>query len=178
MSRFLVALLVVALAGCGKDEQVVPRPALNEAQETVAVHADIREGYRALYGNDLDAVLARTHPVVIEGLGGQAKARDVIAKAVTKFQSVGMKVKRLELKPPPTFMVGRDHHFVIVPTRVLITANGQQVESHNFQFGVRSVGETRWRYFEGSRITLEFIRSRFPDLPSDAKFPVCSRRKL
>jgi hypothetical protein len=142
------------------------------------VQADARKMVIAVYQADIDTVIDYTHPKIIDMMGGMSQARSTLETAFSQFRSLNMKLESLSFPDAPTFLRTDVNDFVIVPTLSTIVANGQRVESLNYQFGNRKKGTTDWKYIEGSRINKENVRSFFPDFPADYEFPPFYRKKL
>jgi hypothetical protein len=60
---------------------------------------------------------------------------------------------------------------------MILSLEGEQVESWNFQFGILRDGSQGWKYWEGSRINGQVLSSFFPDFPPDYRFPRVSRER-
>jgi hypothetical protein len=52
------------------------------------------------------------------------------------------------------------------------------LESISFQLGVKAIGESKWTYIGGAKISQKNVRSLFPDFPRDYKFPEIASRKI
>jgi hypothetical protein len=142
------------------------------------VQADVRKNANAVYQGDIDTVLAYTHPKIIGMMGGVTRAKTVLTGTLSQIQTMGMTLESLTFPAEPTFLKSDANHFVIVPTKSIVVAAGQRLESLNYQFGIRAVGTTNWTYIEGSRINQENVGTLFPDFPADYEFPPFYRRKL
>jgi len=149
------------------------------ASDIELVQRDVRTLIGAVYSGDLDTVIRFTHPRVVTSLGGSSSARATLARVLAQTQSAGMKLESLVFPNQPVFLQGDGRRqYVVVPTRLVIMANGQRLESFNFQFGVREPGGAGWTYMEGSRVTPQLLSAWFPDFPASHKFPTISRKKL
>lgn len=142
------------------------------------VQRDVRKMVNAVYQSDVDIALSYTHPKIIDLMGGTGQARSALETAFSKFQTLNMKLESLAFPEAPTFLKTDVNRFVIVPTKSIILANGQRLESLNYQFGIQEHGTNTWKYIEGSRINNQNVRSLFPDFPSDYDFPEFYRKKL
>jgi len=186
----VICLLVLGLAlGCGQKSSdnlastgngpTPPNPGPNEPPTGAElVQADVRHTLNAVYGGDLETVLKFTHPKIIEQLGGPAQAKTTLQNTLNQVSAAGMKIESLTFPATPRFTNSAIHDFAVVPTKLVLFANGQRVESLNYQFGVREVAQTNWTYIEGSRISTENVRTFFPDFPSGFEFPRVYRKKL
>jgi hypothetical protein len=96
--------------------------------------------------------------------------------AATPIQSCDLRIQ--PSSRPPEFLEGGGRRLAIVPTLTIVSANGQRVESLNFQLGVLEAGSTSWKYVEGSRINKENVQVLFPGFPQDYEFPKFYRKKL
>jgi hypothetical protein len=163
-----VACLVLFAATAGVAQE----------SEPARVQADVGDLLHALYAGDVDTVLRYTHPSIVQMQGGMQPTRGAIQHAVSTLTNVGMRLESLRFPKPPEFIEGPDQRFVVVPTLSIITANGQQVESLNFQLGVLEKDSAEWRYVEGSRINDQNLQILFPGFPTGYAFPPSYRRKL
>jgi len=203
LPKFILSLLAMTLAaGCSQSQLATtpspdpstPGASSNDGLSSVidisndvpadaisnneAVQADVRTNLNAIYNGDVETVLGFTHPKVIEMMGGQTEAKAVLKTALSKTQTMGMALESLAFPDDSTFLKTDMNHFVIVPTKSIITANGQRVESLNYQFGIRAIGTSKWTYIEGSRINNQNVKTLFPDFPPDFHFPAFYRKKL
>jgi hypothetical protein len=51
-----------------------------------------------------------------------------------------------------------------------------RVESRDFQFGLRRIGDADWKYVEGARV--ESLAGEFPEFPRNLAFPETWRRRI
>lgn len=148
------------------------------ASEAELVENDVRTLQNAAFDGDVDVVLEYTHPKIIEMLGGREKAKEDFQPKVARHKSLGMKVDSLTFPNTPTFLKSDTNEFVVVPTLILVSANGQKVEALNYQVGTRKIGTSKWTYIEGSRLKQQNVRDFLPDFPADYEFPKFYRKKL
>lgn len=146
--------------------------------DEVLVQQDVRKMMAAVYASDVDTVLSFTHPKIIELMGGKDRARSTLRTAFSQIESRNMKLESLVFPEAPTFLNTDMNRFVVVPTKSVVSARGQRVESVNFQFGIQANGTKAWKYVEGSRINQQNVGSLFPDFPSDFEFPEFHRKRL
>jgi hypothetical protein len=158
-------VLFLATAGVAQDE-------------SSRVQVDVRAILQAYYAGDVDTVLRYTHPTIVQMQGGVQATRGAIQHAVSTVTSVGMRLESLTFPKPPEFIEAPGRRFVVVPTLSVIAANGQQVESLNFQLGVLETDSAEWRYVEGSRINAQNVQILFPGFPAGYTFPPFYRKKL
>ena len=165
-----LCLAMLAIPAFGSDPEL--------SAEARAVQEDVRKISSAVYKSDIDTTISFTHPGILELLGGEAKARETIAAAFAQFRTTGIKVESLDFPQAPDFVPGVTDDYVIVPTKTIMSANGQRVLSMNFQFGIRPKSGSKWTYMEGSRVTTEVLEALFPDFPVDYTFPAVSRERI
>ena len=171
-SRILFVLLLAIAAR-------VPVLAQTDANdEGVRVQKDVRTLVRALYNGDIDTAVRYTHPRIVALLGGEDATRAAIEGVMLKVKSAGMRVESLTFPRPPEFLEGGGRRFAVVPTLSIVDANGQRLESLNFQFGILEPGASEWRYVEGSRLTKQNVQVLFPGFPATYEFPPFYRKKL
>lgn len=168
MTRVYIAmavLLTVASAAARADER-----ALGEQ-----LQADVRTLLEASYGSDPEPVLRLTHPAIIEELGGSDKARAAFRQAMSTVKRVGLKIEKFEFPAPPTFVEGERRRFAIIPTRLVVSAGDQHLDSRNFQVGVYDPIGKKWTYVEGSKFDAKLRSRYFKDFPADYEFPATTR---
>jgi hypothetical protein len=177
----LCAIGSASLAGCERKEMAAGSPVIvveGNSNAVKQVQTDVSRILSAVYSNDLETVLAYTNPKIIEMMGGKTKATSTLQDALQGIQPAEMSLESLSFPTAPTFLKGDHHEFVIVPTKSIIIARGQRLESLNYQFGVKDSGRTNWTYIEGSRINSTNVIQLFPDFPSNFVFPSFHRKKL
>ncbi|MDX2264313.1 MAG: hypothetical protein NW215_05025 [Hyphomicrobiales bacterium] len=166
----LAGFLVVAFL-CGA---AAPTAA---SDESAAVQRDVETAVRGLYNGDAAAVERIMHPRVIKVMGGQAAARASIEKAAEMIRGMGAQIAEFRFPQPPEFFKAGEVDFVLVPTYAVFVANGQRIESTNFQLGAREKGGA-WGYVDGARMTLAQIKMLFPEYPDGKPLPPTSRKRL
>jgi len=171
MKRLYSVLVALALIGANAE-------AVQSEADAGRVQQDVKALIDALYNADVDTVVRYTHPTIIAMQGGLQGTRKAVQDVVLKLKSAGMRVESLTFPKPPEFLEGGGRRFAVVPTLSIISANGQQIESLNFQLGVLEPGSTEWAYVEGSRITKQNVQSLFPGFPATYEFPPFYRKKL
>ncbi len=139
------------------------------------VQTDIRTLIKATYERDFPSVLKYTHPKIIAAMGGRAQAESTLE---TTFAKIGpMTSESFEFPETPTYLETDRNYYVIVPTLSIMSANGQQVESLNFQFGMprkrRQTGNT-WKDHESIKGIFGPSSQTFP---RPLSFPNSTARK-
>ena len=148
------------------------------SDDAIRVQTDVKTFTDALYNGDVDTVIRYSHPSIVAMLGGQDATRAAIEGVLLKLRGAGMRVESLTFPGPPEFLEGGGRRFAVVPTLSIITANGQRVESLNFQLGILEPGASEWRYVEGSRLTKQNVQVLFPGCPATYDFPPFYRKTL
>ena len=168
---WLCSILVALAFGASAE-------AVQSWQDASRVQEDVRTLIRALYNGDVDTVVRYTHPTVIAMQGGPSAARKLLQDVLVKLKDGGMRVESLTFPKPTEFLEGGGRRFAVVPTLSIISANGQQIESLNFQLGILEPGATDWTYVEGSRVTKQNVQVLFPGFPATYEFPPLYRKRL
>jgi hypothetical protein len=163
-----------------KTEPAAAEPTHEKAEpaadkEVELVQGQIQELMAAVFKADVDTVLKYTHPMVVGALGGRAIAAKVLKPSLDKLLADGVKLEEFTFPAPPIFLKGTEHEFVIVPTKMIMDVNGTRVQSLNYQFGARAVGETQWLYIEGSKVNQKNVVKFFSDFPKDHQLPTTER---
>jgi len=185
-SIYLVVALstIFTLMGCWRPAgRATPHKNHSQAlslssEEKVKTQAEAARCAVALFSGDVDAVIALTHPKLIEAAGGEKAAREQWKEAIQRTQLTSFE-KQVETSFPsePVLVRGTEHEFVIVPLRVEIKREGMKaVEQLLFPVGIRRRGDSRWRYTDGA--STESMRQLFPDFPPSYDVPEASIRVL
>ena len=178
--------LVVAVFGCVPATaqeaplQVAPTATepIRQLTDAERVQQDVRIVITGVYSADIDTVLSYTHPKIITMMGGQDQAKSTLKSALAQLASSGIQIESLVFPEDPKLLKTHAHDFAIVPTKLIVSAQGKRIESLNFQFGIREIGAKTWTYIEGSRINKENVRQLFPDFPTNYEFPNFYRKLL
>ena len=157
----LLAVLVVCSAAHGDSREK-------------QVQTDVRRLLDATYAGKVDVVMALTHPVVIEALGGKVEARKTLGEAMARLAKVQLKIETFEYPEPPAFVEGSGRTYAVIPTRVVVSSGPQKIDSRNFQVGVQDAEAKGWTYVEGPKFE-GFRDEHFPDFPADYDYPETSR---
>jgi hypothetical protein len=144
--------------------------------ETSQVQSDVTAALRGVYGNDPETVIGHTHETIIRLMGGREKALSVTRQSLAQVAAAGISIESLKFPAEPVFLRTSTTEYVLVPTKMILRSGGKRAESLNYQFGARRIGETQWKYVEGSRINQTNVATYFPDFPHDHKFPPTYRK--
>jgi hypothetical protein len=173
----LLLLAVALLCGCGEQSTTEPEPGRQDQNalhsDPQVVLADLERLTKAFYSDDLNTILALTHPNVIEQMGGPAQAKSLLKNSLERIQASGVSIESCTFPESPKFTEGANHQFVVVPMKLVLAARGQRRESVHCQVGVRAPGATNWTYIEGSQ-----VRVFFPDFPSNVALPEVKGKAL
>lgn len=150
----------------------------DESHKVEKILNDVKQIVNSVYSNDVDTVISYTHKKIIEVMGGKETAKKLTTESLAKFAAMGMSIKALEFPSTPKFIQSSENEFVLVPTLSVIEANGQKIESLNFQLGIKELSSDDWKYVEGSRINKQNVNQFFPDFPTDVEFPQTYRKKI
>jgi hypothetical protein len=172
-ARLLTLLLLsAAVSGGCRDEP----PKAVEARPEV-VKADVGKIQQAFNDGDVETVLAFTHPRLIEEFGGRERVRAELKTAMDDLRGK-LSFESLTFPAEPTFATGSTNQFALVPMRTVISVSGRRVEGLSFQLGVRRIGQTEWKYVDGSKLDLPKLRKLFPDFPNDVPLPEVRHRPI
>ncbi len=167
--RFTLKTMIVVVLACAVTTAAGCKPRINPAileddPKLTAEQRDVKKMMIAFYSGDTDTVWEMTHPNVQQNIGD--KSALIAAVRLTS----GMRVEWLKFPDEPTFYEGTENEYVVVPTKIRLVKGRKKVDSQNCQVGIRKKGETTWRYCDG-RPGEARVRSVFPDLPQDVRFP-------
>ncbi|PQO41659.1 hypothetical protein C5Y97_02745 [Blastopirellula marina] len=183
---FLVGCLVFSL-GCEpiqsleESKSSVSDPESNTTQDwknTQQVQQDVRRAMVATFEGDVDTLLDLTHEKVLEVVDDPEVAREALRRVLASFQEYNTSMDELEFTAEPYFLESEKSHFVVVPTRMVMTINEKKVEAIGYEFGQKKKTESKWRYIAGKKVNPQTVGELFPDFPSDFQFPEMSMNVL
>ena len=79
------------------------------------VLADLERLTRAFYTDDLNTILALTHPNVIKQMGEPAQAKSLLKNSLERIQASGVSIESCTFPESPKFAEGANHKSVVVP---------------------------------------------------------------
>lgn len=150
----------------------------NDSASIKAIQEDVRTVITAVEKGDVESMLDLTHPRILEITGGRAAMQGVLTMLMQQWKTKGLSYRLVEFPDPPTFHKGTENEFVLVPTHTVMVVPGKTIDSRQFQMGVRKLGETKWKYVDGAKLTPEFARMLFPDFPKEAVLPEKSKKEV
>lgn len=171
MPRAAAFFCVLAATGaCSSGPHGLPPDAMRKL-----VQDDVRLIQQALYGGDVDTLLAYTHPKILERIGKGGDAKAGMQAIAQQMRSRNMKLGSLTFPGPPDMVPVGERLFAIVPTLTVFSARDERIESLNYQVGVLEPDASSWKYVAGSTTS---VREYFPDFPATYQFPKTYRKRL
>lgn len=160
----ITALLATAVPAVADDT-------LSE-EEAGAVVKEIEAMMKDFEAGKTETLLAKTHPALVEFMGGQEKLTEMTNQAVAGMKDA---VKFLEssMEAPSKLYAAGDEVLTVVPRISILEVQGQKVKSTGFMIAIRSKDGGDWSYLDGSglRRNPEMLWTLFPDLTRDIDFP-------
>jgi hypothetical protein len=163
MRRFILSVACVLSFACAAA-----------AQDTAAIKSiqdDVSNLLLAVQKQDSKTILDLTHPRVFEISGGRDKLEAALVMVFKQWQDAGMAFKSVEFPAPPTFHKGTESEYVVVPTHTVVTVSGKTIDARGFQLGARKIGESKWGFVDGAKLSKEVLALLFPDFPKDIALP-------
>lgn len=142
------------------------------------VKDDARKVVDATFTGDIDMLVRLSHSKAIEQLGGEKEARQTYAFMVGVLKKTNAKKVDFTFTKEPQFLESESSHFVVLPTRLVISIGGSKAENKAYYFGQKSKAESEWKYLDSEEIHEENVQEFFPDFPEDFQFPEVSERQL
>lgn len=179
LSMLLLGMVLVGL-GCEPIETLDrPKPVstTRETQTTIdwkdakQVQQDVRQIMTATFEGDVDTIVSFTHDHVLGIVDDPELIREAMEGVMAKLHKSGVKLEEFDFTEEPHFLESAQSHFVVVPTRTIMTIDGNRVGAIGYQFGEKKKSETKWKYIEGRRVNEQTVQEMFPEFPSDYQFP-------
>ncbi|MCC7489600.1 MAG: hypothetical protein IT485_08125 [Gammaproteobacteria bacterium] len=174
----VLLILAIALGFAHAKEPGEPVHAAEPGDAAATAQRDVRAAMEALYSGDIDGVLKFTFADIRAAPGGADALRSAAAMAVKRIRQGNMRIESFTFPEPPTVVNSKFHDFAIVPTLIIISANGLRIESRNFQFGVRKPGAGSWAFIDGAHVDSSILHQIFPDFPGVVQLPLVTKRRL
>ena len=170
---FLAALLVGVVVGLLPSDRQTDFTA-----ETPQIQKDVKAMSIAGATGDGETYIEYLHPKVFEGrIGSKKVVLETMLVLKPLLQELGAVTggafqTKVEFPKPPTYLPVEQTDFAIVPVRIETGNNLFNTTMNTFFVGVRSVGQTDWKYVDGMKLDQRAIKDMFPDFPLDQPLPL------
>ena len=170
--RTLISLLAMSLLAVpvGAQEK-------EKGKEAAVDTAKATEQAEALKKAVLDGEYAKmadlTHPKVVEALGGKEKVVDFTKKVMEQMKAQGIELKTYTIDKPGTPVSdGKSAHYVVLPTKMEMTAPKTKIMSESYLLGMTTDGGKSWTFADGAGLAQGPAREAIvPTLPKELKLP-------
>ncbi|MBP7950341.1 MAG: hypothetical protein KA004_11840 [Verrucomicrobiales bacterium] len=127
----------------------------------------------------LDLIFARTHPGLIEELGGREAFEKTTRDAVAGFAKQGVEIKAYTTGEPEEPVIHHGRVFVLIPTRLVMVVQKNRVTSSGWMLCIRPVAGSDWQLLTlGRELSLDRLKKLEPNLPDDFVLPDCPAPKI
>lgn len=168
----LTLLAGVLLAGCQSEIQFDKVSDADFIQEqTEIVQADASALIEATKSEDIDGILALTHPQVIEFLGGKADAHNTMQQLFKELRSLQMSYDTFEQKGKPTFYRTDRHDIAIQKMYSICTTPEVSFEQNSALIAMREIGGAKWKYMDYNTETEKAVYKILTELPKKLELP-------
>ena len=168
---------------------LLPLPAvIGQGGYSVAASKDdqkkLKEGVQAMHeamvAGDVDVIVDKTYPLLIEFSGGKENFRDSVRLAINQLKIDGMKFESYQLGEPSKMHLSGSEWVCFVPEVSVAEIQGKRFRSTGFVIGVRSGSSTKWKFLEGVRLKKdpEALWRLFPGLPKTIELPPIKQELL
>lgn len=187
--RFVCLVFLIVGLGCKPIESLESSDTSSTAKsgesvspqdwkDTQQVQQDVRRAMVATFEGDVDTLLDLTHEKVLDVVDDPEVAREALRRVLASFQEYNTSMDELEFTAEPYFLESEKSHFVVIPTRMVMTINEKKVEAIGYEFGQKKKTESEWRYIAGKKVNPQTVGELFPDFPSGFQFPEISMNVL
>jgi hypothetical protein len=135
-----------------------------------AAHAQAKAMLIALQRGQVAEIIIRTHPKVVDQMGGRTKAHEETQKILRTMEQRGWSFQKIELQASSGPKRSHDEDYLLLPYRLTLTTPKGIVEYDSFLVGVSSDGGKTWWFVNGVN-DHSLLRSLLPHLPSSIKLP-------
>lgn len=149
-------------------------------KDTAQVQKDVKAIYKAMTGEDSLTIEKLSHSYIRRVSGGQFAMRKMIQNSFKAMKKLGMAFGEPEFKYDPTFIKTEKNEYCLIPFAVPFSLNGDAYIKTTFQLGHKEKvpsAMNKWRYIDGSQLSLQQVRSIFKDFPEDQELPEVSEAK-
>jgi hypothetical protein len=142
-------------------------------EEVESLRTELSSMLAAFEQGDIEALLAKTHPVVYDLAGGRESLARSMRQALEQIQASKTRFVSSETGVPTELYPAGDEELCFVPRVSIIETGGERIRSTTFMIAIRRVGGGEWRYLDGSglRRDPEMLYTFFPALQRDLPLP-------
>ncbi len=144
---------------------------LPASELTERVRAEAQQCADALLTGDYAALIARTHPRIVDEMGGPERAVAEVADGVKNMKADGITMERVEIGTPSEPVAKGAIVGVIVPQNVFLNTPKGHFRQAGHMLAVSEDGGTHWKFMDTSSLTDESLREYFPALAGLIKLP-------
>lgn len=183
----LLALAVLAVPVRAQDKKDPPKadpPPKADAPKADAPKADpakvdtakateqAEEVKKAILGGDYAKMADLTHPKVIEVMGGKDKMVAATKAVMDQMKAQQIEIKSYTIDKPGAPVVDGQTAYVVLPTRMEMTAPKTKVLSESYLLGTSTDAGKSWTFVDGTGLAQGPVRDTIlPNLPKDLKLP-------
>jgi hypothetical protein len=172
--RTLTPLLALALLAVPvRAQERKDPPKADPAKVDTAKAVEQAEAMKkAVLDGDYAKVADRTHPKVVEAMGGKDKVIAASKAIFDQMKSQGIEIKSYTVGKPGDPVVDGKTAYVILPTRMELTAPKVKVVSESYLLGMTTDGGKSWSFADGTGLSKGPAREALlPELPKALKLP-------
>jgi hypothetical protein len=135
-----------------------------------AVKGLVEKMQAATLKDDFETVIDMTHPKAVEQLGGREKALATTKTVMKQLKDGGLAIKALSAGEPGEPARGEKELYVVVPTKIEMTAAKGKVNGTGFILGVSADDGKTWKFVDGAPGP-DTVRKMFPGIPKALELP-------
>lgn len=127
-----------------------------------------------LKNNDYSFMQQKTHPSLINYVGGPENYQKLLTYAQNIFAQSNLEIQQVESSPPLYSYIVEQEEICFVPKTITMKLTGKTIKAPpSFMVAIRSRHSHQWTYLDGSGLQKnpKMLFILFPNFPKDVKVP-------
>lgn len=142
---------------------------LSTAQTKVEKAADNFAKYSK--DGDIKDLLKLYHPLVINDLGGEKKAKEILENNFKFLKEEGISVESNSVSEPVFYLKGASQEYALVPFKTVLDVSGNKTTINNYLFGISDTGAEDWKFINTGNYPEEKLMELFPEIQGKFEIP-------
>lgn len=162
LNLFVLALLLCSNISLSQTNEELKSSALRDARVTSA----------ATLAKDFNVVLNHTHPTVVNFMGGQEKALELVEQAFSGMEAQGLVFEKADVIAVSNVVFEQGEHRCYVENFNQFSMNGTRIKSKSFLLGFYDAEKSIWYFIEAAKTKDSALMDElFPEFKTSMLIP-------
>ena len=178
--RIGVVLTLSCMIGCSRSTKAVDQDlsGIDVPAALAAAEKQAQDMGSAFVAGDLDRLADKTHPRVVEMIGGREKFRKAIEDGFADMKAKGQEFHSLTVGKPEKLVRSNFSLFAIIPQRLVFKTPQGKLWHEGCLIAVSSDEGRTWTFVDGAGAAKGNIEIVLPDFPKDLQIPKFKKPQL